>query len=157
MHKIQHIMCKKKKKKKAGRKKKNCFHLYHTKMFRVFLFFNFILLLNHVPAAAASLFLLLLLPRLLLRFVLAVSSCVCAHLCVCVWARCKSKLIKKFNFLGKFNFAQGKFNLPAFFGALSRGSLSALTHTGGGTYTHTVTKGTGFSDTFCVDFSPSAP
>lgn len=79
-------MCKKKKKKKAGRKKKNCFHLYHTKMFRVFLFFNFILLLNHVPAAAASLFLLLL-PRLLLRFVLAVSSCVCAPVCVLVRVR----------------------------------------------------------------------
>lgn len=28
----------------------------------------------------------------------------------------KSKLIKKFNFLGKFNFAQGKFNLLAFAG-----------------------------------------
>lgn len=50
-----------------------------------FLFFNFILLLNHVPAAAASLFLLL--PRLLLRFVLAVSSCVCAPVCVLVCVR----------------------------------------------------------------------
>lgn len=138
MHKIQHIMCKHK---EEESRKKNCFHLYHTKMFWVFLFFNFILLLNHVPAADASLFLLLLIARLLLRFVLAVSSCVCARLCVCVWARCKSKLIKKFNFLGKFNFAQGKFNLPAFFGALSRGSLSALTlsltHSGGGGCTHT--------------------
>lgn len=74
-------MCKHKEE-ESRKKKKNCFHLYHTKMFRVFLFFNFILLLNHVPAAAASLFLLL--PRLLLRFVLAVSSCVCARLCVCV-------------------------------------------------------------------------
>lgn len=70
----------------SRKKKKNCFHLYHTKIQCFYLFFNFILLLNHVPAAAASLFLLLLLP-LLLRFVLAVSSCVCAPVCVLVCVR----------------------------------------------------------------------
>lgn len=95
MHKIQHIMCTKKKKKKVGRKRKIAFIYITRKCFECFLFFNFILLLNHVPAAAASLFLLLLIPRLLLRFVLAV-SCVYAPVCVLVCVR-ESEMQKQTN------------------------------------------------------------
>jgi len=80
-------------------------------------FFNFILLLNQKLAGSSFVvcfffcWLFLTLFSFYFCFPRPTLSCVCV-----LEGDAKSKLIKKFNFLGKFNFAQGKFNLLAFAG-----------------------------------------